>query len=114
MLGHVPRGAHGTQGEVREVSPRAPDLLSIDDVVVAVALCGGQQTGQIGAPARLGEQLQPHFLTGQDAAQVRRLLLVGTKPCQGGTEDVDRDTEELVRMVEARRFLQEDALVLQG
>ena len=51
---------------------RAPDLLAVQHVVVAVALGPRAQRREIGAGAGLGEALAPHLVAAQDPRQVRR------------------------------------------
>ena len=61
-----------------------PDLLAVDDVVVAVTLGDRLQRGGVGAAGRLGdaERLQPQFAAG-DPGQVLRLLRVVAVPQHG-------------------------------
>src|SRR6202008_3037603 len=51
-----------------------PGLLSVDDVVVALALRAGLERGEIRARARLGEALAPPVVDVADARQVAVLL----------------------------------------
>ena len=53
-----------------------PDLLSVDHVVVAVALRPRLERSEVRAGARLAEPLAPLRLTREDAAQVLLLLLL--------------------------------------
>ena len=50
---------------------RAPHLLAVHDVLVAVALGPRRQRGEVAAGARLAEQLAPHLLGREDRAEVR-------------------------------------------
>jgi hypothetical protein len=61
-----------------------PDLLAVDDIVVAVALGDGLQRGGVGAAGRLGdaERLQPQFAAG-DPRQVLCFLGVVAVPQHG-------------------------------
>src|SRR5439155_10076151 len=67
--------AHQHLGPVSHVGERAPDLLAVDDVLLAVAHRSGAQRGEVGPRVRLREPLTPHFLAGEDPRQVGRLLL---------------------------------------
>ena len=62
---------------------RGPDLLAVDDVVVALASRGGAQRQRVGAGGRLGdaEGLQPQFAAG-DLRQIALLLLGAAVPQQ--------------------------------
>ena len=64
------RGAREQQHQVGMFGAAGPDLLAVDDVVVAVALGGGLQRGGVGAAGRLGdaEGLQAQFAGGDAAA----------------------------------------------
>ena len=63
--------------QVRMLGTADPDLLSVDDVIVALAPREGGDTGRIGARSRLGhaESLQPQFAAG-DLRQVMALLFL--------------------------------------
>ncbi len=77
MLGHVGIGAREQQTPAGTVRQAGPDLLPVDDPVVAVGHRRGGQTGQVGARARLGEQLAPDVLGGGQRAQQVPLHFVG-------------------------------------
>ena len=82
------RGARQQQHQVGVLGAAGPDLLAVDDVVVALALGEGAQRGGVGAAGRLGdaERLQAQF-AGGDLRQVLLLLPVGAVP-QDGAHDV--------------------------
>src|SRR5690606_34880017 len=63
--------------EVGHVAARGPDLLAVDDPLVAVLHRPGVQTGQVGPGPGLTEELAPGLLAGDDVAQVPLLLLLG-------------------------------------
>ena len=52
-------GAHQAEDPVGVVRIRGPDLLAVDDVVVAVALGAGLQRGEVRSGVRLGIALAP-------------------------------------------------------
>ena len=56
-----------------------PHLLAVDDPVVAVADRAGGQRRQVGAGARLAEQLAPDLLAGPQRPQEAPALLVGAE-----------------------------------
>ena len=74
-LHRVGRGARQQQHEIGMLGARRPDLLAVDDVVIAVAHRRGAQAERVGAGGRLGdaEGLQAQFAA-RDAGQVARLL----------------------------------------
>ena len=59
VLGHVGIGAGEQHAEVGPVAARGPHLLAVDDPLVAVELGAGVEPGEVGAGARLAEQLAP-------------------------------------------------------
>ena len=77
VLGRRRIGAHDQQAQVGDVGVAGPDLLAVDDEVVAVAHALGFERGQVAAGVRLGEALAPDFVAREDAGQVAFLLLFG-------------------------------------
>ena len=78
MLGHVPVGAGQQHPEVGVVGAGVPHLLAVDDPLVAVELGAGGQPGEVGAGARLAEQLAPRVLAGErSGAGTARCSVVG-------------------------------------
>ena len=77
------RGAREQQHQVGMLGARGPDLLAVDDVVVAVAHRRGAQAERVGAGGRLGdaERLQPQFALG-DRGQLALLLRGAAVPQQ--------------------------------
>ena len=65
MLRHVRIGAHDDDAEIRQMRAGGPDLLPVDDPVVAVALRPRAQRRQVRPAGRFGEQLAPHLLAAQ-------------------------------------------------
>ena len=53
MLGHVGIGAHEELAEIRAMRERGPDLLAVDDELVAVEFGARLNRGEVGAGARL-------------------------------------------------------------
>ena len=77
-LGDVGVGAHEHLAVVGDVAEAGPDLLAVDDVVVAVADGARAQAGEVGAGVGLGEALAPHVRRRcRMPRQVALLLLVG-------------------------------------
>jgi hypothetical protein len=69
-------GAHDERAEPADVRQRRPDLLAVDDPLVAVPDRARRQAGDVGAGARLREQLAPDLLAGEQRAEVALLLLL--------------------------------------
>src|SRR5262249_39935796 len=69
--------ARQQEDPVGAVAAGGPDLLAVDDVVVAVAHRARLQAREVGAGARLGVALAPDRLGAGDAGQVLALLLLG-------------------------------------
>ena len=70
-------GAHDEQAPPRDVGQRRPDLLAVDDPLVAVPDAARRQSGEVGPAAGLGEQLAPDLFAGEQGAEVAALLLLG-------------------------------------
>ena len=70
-------GAEEEQPPLREVRGGDPDLLAVDDVLVAVADRGGAKVGEVGTGLRLAEALAPVLVGREDAGQPPLLLLLG-------------------------------------
>src|SRR5215813_306498 len=62
---------------MRLVSAGGPDLLPVDDPLVAAELRPRYRTGDVRSTARFAEQLAPDVLAGQNAQQELLLLPVG-------------------------------------
>ena len=56
---------------------------------VAVALGAGEAPGEVGAAARLGQELHPLLLAPEHRRQVLRLLLVGAEVDERRAEDAE-------------------------
>ena len=69
MLWNVPIGSRDKHGEVGVVGTRIPDLLAVDDPLVAVTYSGGGEASEVRARAWFAEQLAPCLFAGEDAAQ---------------------------------------------
>src|SRR5262249_39367726 len=67
--------AYQHDSEARDVGQRGPDLLAVDDPLVAVAHAAHRQAGDVGARAGLAEELAPNLFAREQRAQVTRLLL---------------------------------------
>src|SRR6185312_11260163 len=68
-------GAHQAEAPVGEVGVAGPDLLAIDQPVVALVLAAGLQRGEVRPRARLGVALAPADLAVDDLRDVLGLLL---------------------------------------
>ncbi len=72
---------------------RRPDLLPVDDVLVAVAAGGGAQARQVRACLRLGVALGPDRVAAQHRGEPALLLLLGAVLDDGGRGDVQAGAE---------------------
>ena len=75
VLGLVRVGAGHEDRPAGHVGHRRPDLLPVDDPLVAVPPSPGGEPGQVGARARLAEQLAPHLFPGPQRAEPAAGLL---------------------------------------
>ncbi len=69
-------GAHEAEAPVGEAAARGPDLLAVDQIVVALVLGLGLQAGEVRTRARLGIALAPAHLAARDPGQVQLLLFL--------------------------------------
>ena len=90
---------------------RHPDLLAVDDPLVAVAHGPGTQARQVRSRARLGEALAPELTHARDGRQEAALLLVGAEVQQGRAEQVPAVNAHPVGRSGSRVLLMEDDLL---
>ena len=83
-------GAHQREHPVGMVRPGGPDLLAVDDEVVAVAHRRGAQAREVGAGIGFGIALAPDRLAGQHGRQMARLLRLGAEADQDRPDVIDR------------------------
>ena len=91
MLGRVGIGAGEREDVVGEVPGRRPDLLAVEDPLVAVELRLEGEAAEVGAGVGLRVALAPRVLAGQDARQVVLLLLLGAPHQQRVAEHLDAE-----------------------
>ena len=95
---------------LRAVRAGRPDLLAVDDVVVAVLHRARLQRRQVGPGPRLAETLAPEVVAGQDARQVLALLLL--RPVDDDRRPGEPDRQEVrPRRRGARHLLVKDELL---
>ena len=92
MLRHVRIRPGDEDPEAGELRAARPDLLAVDDPLVAVAHRPGAEPGQVRPGPRLAEQLAPELLAGEHRRQVALLLLrrAGEQDGRPGPADADR------------------------
>ena len=71
-FGRIRVGAGGEPAPVGEVAAGGPDLLAVDDVVVAIADGAGLEGGEVGAGARLAIERAPPVVGAGDAGDELR------------------------------------------
>ena len=74
-----------------DVRVAGPDLLPVDDPVVAVALGPGRERGEVRAGAGLGEQLAPEVLATEQGPEPAVLLFLGAGVHEGWPRPSDAD-----------------------
>ena len=84
VLGLVPVGAGQQQAPIGFLRAGGPELLSVDDPVVALQVCARDRACGVGPAARLAEQLAPGLFACQAGTQVALLLLIGAMGQDGG------------------------------
>ncbi len=89
MLGHVGIGAHEQQSPPRDVRHARPDLLTVDDPLVAVARRRRGERRDVGPGAGLAEHLAPDLFARERGPQEPLLLLLGAERDQRGPGHAD-------------------------
>ncbi|MNE06360.1 hypothetical protein D3C80_989470 [compost metagenome] len=92
MLGRLGVGADQAEDPVGLVGVGGPDLLAVDDPVVAAIFGAGLDRGEVGAGAGLGIALTPADFTAHDGRQEALLLLLRAEGQQGRAEHPDAET----------------------
>src|SRR5262249_30565205 len=75
------------------VRARGPDLLAVDDPVVALLLGAGTQARNVGAAGRLGEELAPDLLPRGELRQIAALVVLAAIGHHGRAEHALADLE---------------------
>ena len=103
-------GAHQAEHPVGVLRARGPDLLAVDDELVADELGAGAQRRQVGAGARLGVALAPDLVGGEDLRQVAPPLLLGAVRDQRRPDHLDAHHADEARRARAHHLLVDDRL----
>src|SRR5690606_8404642 len=91
-----------------------PDLLAVDDEVVAGILRARAERGEVGARVGLGVTLAPADLAADDLRQVLALLLLGAVFQQRGPEHPDTEGIQRAAAAEGAHLGGEDARFRRG
>jgi hypothetical protein len=114
VLGRSGIRAHEEIDPVRELGARGPDLLTVDEEVVALVHRARLEPGQVRSRARLGEALAPDVLGGENARHEARLLRRRPHFDQGGSDHADARIARQHRRPHAEALLVVDELLHQG
>ena len=109
MLGRVGVGADREPDVVGLVAAGGPQLLAVDDVVVAVPPGRGAQRREVGAGVRLGVADREVHVAGQDPLEEQVLLLLAAVPDQRRADGLQRDGGQV--HVGVLRLVGEDRLL---
>src|SRR5437763_7841073 len=101
-------GAHQAEDPVGVVRVRGPDLLAVDDEIVAVAFGARLQRSEIGARVRFGITLAPANEAGGDLRQVLFLLRLGAVFQKRRSEHGDAEGNERRPRADRRHLLPDD------
>ena len=113
VLGLLRVGSGDQHPPPGNMGQRGPDLLAVDDPLVAIAHGPGGKPGHIGTGTGLAEQLAPDLLTRVHGAQEALLLLVACvgEHHRGAHADADRvDVEVVVEDTGIPQLLVDDRL----
>ena len=113
VLRHARVGPADEFAPRREAGARAPDLLAVEDPLVAVPYRRRRQAGEVGAGTRFREQLAAQLLGAQERPDEAGLLLARAEGGDRRRHQAGRDAEGLVarRRVEGRLLREEGRLV---
>src|SRR5438034_301564 len=111
VLGHAGIAAREQDAPVRDVAAARPDLLTVDEEVIAPVLGARAQAGEVRARVRLGVQLAPHLLGGEDLSQITLLLLGRAVDDDGRPDEPDAEAVDRRRRVGARHLVGGDGLL---
>src|SRR6185312_7191342 len=88
-------GADDQETVVGIMRARSPDLLAVDDPVVALLLGAAAQARNVGAGRRFGEQLAPDLLAGSELRQIAALGVLAAPGHHGRAAHAFADLERL-------------------
>ena len=111
MLGDLRVGAREQQAPVGDLAAARPDLLAVDDEVVALVHGGGLERGQVAAGVGLGVELAPQLLGREDLLEIALLLRVGAVDDDGRPDDADAQAVGRRRRVGLRHLVGHDRLL---
>ena len=112
-LGALAVGARDHEDPLRPVRERRPDLLPVDDPLVAVEVGACLHVREVGAGVGLGVSLAPDLGAAEDAGEERPFLGVGAEVDDGRPEQPLADDPDPSRTARARVLLVEDHLLEQ-
>src|SRR5690606_36471660 len=112
MLGRGRIGADQAEDPVRLVGIGGPDLLAVDQPVIALVLGPGAQAGEVGAGIGRAIALAPADLAARDRRQVMALLRLGAIFEQGRAEHRDAEAVERLARADPRHLLAQDLRLL--
>src|SRR5664279_765010 len=93
---------------------RSPDLLAIDDPVIALFLSAGAQARDIGTAGGFGEQLAPDLFAGGELRQIMAFVLLVAKGHHGRPAHALADLERLRQLAVDAFFLLPDHALDRG
>jgi len=93
VLRHARVGAREEQAPAGVVTAARPDLLTVDDPLVAVAARTSREAGEVGSCVGLGEELAPDLAAVLDRREPACALLVVAVREQGRTDEREADEE---------------------
>ena len=111
MLGSRAIRAHKQQTPIRQLRKARPNLLTVDDEVVAVADGLGAERGQVAAGVRLRKSLTPNLLAGENRRQVTFLLLLRAQHDDRWTNQREANRADQLRGVGVRQLFLKDGLL---
>ncbi len=107
-------GADDQLAPVADPAVAGPDFLAVDDVVIAVELGFGLQSGEIGAGVGLGKTLAPDFFRAENFGNEALFLGFCSASDDGGTDQPKAERVGHRRSFGASHFFPEKRLLHEG
>ena len=107
-LGACVVGAHQDEHPVGKLRAARPDLLAVDEKVIALVLGPGAQARQVAASPRLAVALAPRHFGAGNARQMGLFLFFGTELEKRRSEHADAETGQRGSCPDSLHFLNQD------
>ena len=104
-------GPREQRAPVRGPAVAVPNLLAVDDEMIAVDVGVGADIGEIGTGVRLGKSLAPDFFGAENFREIALLLCLGAKRDDSRTDQAKPQNVRQRRRTGLAHFLSKDDLL---